>query len=121
MIGNKNKEVYFMRKLFICLIIIFVFPSTTLNLSRTTYAQHKPIPSYAKWGRLAMKKTHEKYPNAQIIDYLHIGKITGAQTSTERFKLWLKEGQKEFGVYINIEFDNKSENVVKITFKETTK
>jgi hypothetical protein len=110
-----------MRKLFICFIIIFVFPSTTLNLCGTTYAQHKPIPSYAKWGRVAMKKAHAKYPNAQIIDYLHIGKITGAQTSTERFKLWLKEGQKEFGVYINIEFDNKSENVVKITFKETTK
>jgi hypothetical protein len=121
MISTKNKEVYFMRKFFICLFIIFVFPPINLNLSDTSYAQHKPIPSYAKWGRLAMEKTKQKYPNAQIIDYLHIGGKTGARTSTERFKLWLKEGQKEFGVFIDIEFNNQSENVIRITFKETTK
>ncbi|HJV31279.1 MAG TPA: YqzG/YhdC family protein [Bacillales bacterium] len=113
-----------MRKLFICLIAVFILsPSSIypLNFANTSHAQQKPIPSYAKWGRLAMEKTHEKYPNAQIIDYLHIGRITGTQTSTEKFKLWLKDNQKEFGVFVDIEFDNKSENIIKINLKQTSK
>nr|WP_244440954.1 YqzG/YhdC family protein [Neobacillus jeddahensis] len=81
----------------------------------------KPIPPYAKWGTLAMKKTHERYPHADIIDYLHIGRRSGPRTSTERFKLWLKDNKKEFGVFINIEFNTQTEKVVKITFKETKK
>lgn len=83
------------------------------------YAQQKPIPPYAKWSVLALKKTKEKYPNANIIDYLHIGKVTGPNTSTEKFKLWLKDNQKEFGVYVDIEFNNKTEAVINISFKET--
>jgi hypothetical protein len=113
-----------MRKLFICLIAVFILSQNSmypLNFIKTSHAQQKPIPSYAKWGRLAMKKTHEKYPNAQIIDYLHIGRITGTHTSTEKFKLWLKENQKEFGVFVDIEFDNKSENIIKINLKQTSK
>lgn len=66
-----------------------------------------------------MKRTHEKYPNAQIIDYLHIGRVSGQNSSTEKFKLWLKEGKKEFGVFINIEFNNETEKIIKISFRES--
>lgn len=91
--------------------------SVPAYLNHKVNAQQKPIPPYAKWGRLAMEKTHEKYPNAQIVDYLHIGRTTGATSSVEKFKLWLKEGQREFGVFIDIEFDNKTEKVLKVTFR----
>ncbi|MED3561331.1 YqzG/YhdC family protein [Bacillus xiapuensis] len=106
------------------MILSIVFSSEIMippNLINIAYAQRKPIPPYAKWGVLAMNKTKEKYPNAQIIDYLHIGRTSGPATTTEKFKLWLKENGKEFGVFIDIEFNNKTEQVMKVTFKETSK
>lgn len=112
-----------MRKLLVCLFLTFVFCNTNLyqlTQIHSVYAQQKPIPPYAKWSIMALKKTEEKYPNAKIIDYLHIGRIRGSRTSTERFKFWLKDNQKEFGVYVNIEFNTETENVINITFKETT-
>ncbi|WHY78477.1 YqzG/YhdC family protein [Neobacillus sp. WH10] len=113
-----------MRKLLIGLFATIVFFSGSvipLKLLNTAIAQQKPIPPYAKWGTLAMEKTHEKYPNAKIIDYLHIGRKSGPNSTTEKFKLWLKDNSREFGVFVNIEFNNKTEKVIKITFKETLK
>ena len=76
-------------------------------------------PSYSEWGKIAMEKTKEKYPQAKIVDYLHLGKEKGAKYSTEKFKLWLKRGQKEFGVFVNIKFDNETEQIVNITYQKT--
>ena len=102
----------------IVLFSVSAIPPKKINL---VLAQQKPIPPYAKFGTLAMEKTHEKYPNAKIIDYLHIGRITGSQSSTEKFKLWLKDNGKEFGVFVNIEFNNETGKVNKISFKETSR
>ncbi|MEE3953476.1 DUF3889 domain-containing protein [Peribacillus frigoritolerans] len=113
-----------MRKILIGLFVTLVLFSESVNpliLFNTVFAQQKPIPPYAKWGVFAIKKTKEKYPNAQVIDYLHIGRKSGTHTSTETFKLWLKDSSKEFGVFINIEFNNDTERVIKVTFKETSK
>ncbi|WP_245644916.1 DUF3889 domain-containing protein [Peribacillus loiseleuriae] len=67
----------------------------------------------------ATKKTQEKYPNARIIDYLHIGRISGPQSSIEKFKLRLRDNRREFGVFINSEYNNETERVIKISYKET--
>ncbi len=77
------------------------------------------IPSYAKWGSLAVRKTKERYPDADIVDYLYIGKENGTKISTEKFKLWLRRGGKEFGVFVDIEFETDSEKLVDIKFRET--
>jgi hypothetical protein len=108
-----------MKKLLICSMMLVRFLTLASTPPQLVEAQQKPIPSYAKWGRFAMEQTAKKYPQAQIRDYLHIGKVTGAETSTEKFKLWLRENQKEFGVFIDIEFDNKTEKVVRVNFKES--
>ncbi|MEH6907886.1 DUF3889 domain-containing protein [Neobacillus drentensis] len=113
-----------MKKIMIGFYLALLFFSVSvhpLTSIQTANAQHKPIPPYAKWGTLALKKTHEKYPQAKIIDYLHIGRTSGPQTSTEKFKLWLKENNREFGVFINIEFNKETEKVVKVTFEETSR
>ncbi|WP_157273143.1 DUF3889 domain-containing protein [Neobacillus bataviensis] len=102
-------------------IVFFSVSILPPKIIHTATAQQKPVPPYAKFGTLAMEKTHEKYPNAKIIDYLHIGRITGSQSSTEKFKLWLKDNSKEFGVFVNIEFNNETGKVTNITFKETSR
>ncbi|WP_404328802.1 YqzG/YhdC family protein [Mesobacillus maritimus] len=92
--------------------IEFVFLTTGIDAQ---------VPPYAKWGQVAMKETKAKYPNADIIDYQHIGRDTESTTSTEKFKLWLKEDEREFGVLIDITFDNKTEEIIDISFEETTR
>ena len=111
-----------MKKLLFSLIITFV--SINMGLSQSPHmavAQQKPIPPYAKWGTLAMKKTQERYPQAKIIDYLHVGRVTGSKSTTEKFKLWLKDDKREFGVFVDIEFNPATNQVINITFRETTR
>jgi hypothetical protein len=84
----------------------------------TTNSANAEVPPYAKWGQLAMQKTKEKYPNASITDYLHLGRVPGTTSDTEKFKLWLKDKNKEFGVLVDIEFDKKTEKLITIKFRE---
>jgi hypothetical protein len=104
------------------LIIISLFIVGTASFpSLSTYHVQAETPPYAKWGRLAMQKAKERYPNAAILDYLHIGREEGTTSSKEKFKLWVKDKNKEFGLFIDIEFDKKTEKVIKITYKESAR
>jgi hypothetical protein len=109
-----------MQKLLIALgiiIIVSLVPTHT-----TTIALTQPeTPDYAKWGQLAMKETKSRYPNADIIDYKHEGSEPKGESTIEKFKLWLKEGDKEFGVLIRIEYTTETKEVVKIEFEETAR
>ncbi|MCA1062654.1 YqzG/YhdC family protein (plasmid) [Cytobacillus spongiae] len=105
-------------KLFIVLGLLYSASAPFSDLNPGVYAQQE-IPSYAKWGSLAVKKTQEKYPDAEIVDYLHIGKENGSKVSTEKFKLWLRRGEKEFGVLVDIEFETDTEKIIDIMFRET--
>ncbi|WP_050816555.1 DUF3889 domain-containing protein [Brevibacillus laterosporus] len=76
------------------------------------------IPSYAKWGKLAVRKTMQKYSNADIIDYLYIGRRKlSSTTSQEEFKLWLRQGKIEWGVLVFITLNTQTEEVISINFK----
>ena len=81
--------------------------------------QKKPVPEYAKWGRLAMEETQKRYPSAKIVDYLHVGRHKKNGMYVERFKLWLNEDNREFGVIVNITFEPETERVKNITVVET--
>jgi len=63
-------------------------------------------PEYAKWGLIAVKETQQRY-QADIIDYLHVGRTyLSADKVEEKFKLWIrtKDGS-EFGVYVYLQFN----------------
>jgi hypothetical protein len=100
---------------------LFLFGEYPLLETNDVILAQQQAPPYAKWGQIAMKKTKEKYPQADIIDYLHIGKEKGTKYSTEKFKLWLKTGSKEFGVFVDITFDNETERIKDIKYRETTR
>jgi hypothetical protein len=78
----------------------------------------RPTPPYAKWGKIAVEKTKEKYLDAQVVDYLHVGREDKGSNSVEKFKLWLKGPDKEFGVFVDVEFNEESEQLIKISYKE---
>ncbi|SDP76473.1 Protein of unknown function [Litchfieldia salsa] len=110
-----------MKKKIYILIILAVFSSLSLtNPIQTAFAEKKPVPNYAKWGVLAMKETQKRYPMADIKDYQHIWREDKKNgTTIERFKLWLKQDNKEFGLYVTFTFDTKTEELKDILFVET--
>lgn len=107
----------------IALLAVFFIGLNFANTELSTLAQEQQHerPSYAKWGLLAVKETKVKYPNADIIDYLHQGREINGDSTFENFKLWLKEGDKEFGVFVRIEFNSDTEELVGIEFEETSR
>lgn len=101
------------------LLLLFTFGIIFNYSSTPVHAFDPEIPNYAKWGRLAMQETHKRYPNMKIVDYLHVGREDVDQnTARETFKLWLKEDSKEFGVYVVITFNKRTERVQNIRFIE---
>ncbi|MFC6041143.1 DUF3889 domain-containing protein [Paenisporosarcina macmurdoensis] len=112
-----------MRKAFIALgtILIFITFNSALTQFSTIAQAQQEIPSHAKWGKLVMTETKAKYPNANIIDYLYVGSESKGDSTIQKFKLWLKDGDKEFGVFVTIEYTTKTEKVVDIGFEETSR
>ncbi|TCZ81284.1 DUF3889 domain-containing protein [Paenibacillus albiflavus] len=100
------------------IIYIITLVCTLLSFTPTIYAADQPL--YAKWGKIAMNETKNKY-HAAIVDYLHMGRTQINENITEeKFKLWLrKANQQEFGVYITIRFDTHTEQILFIHFEET--
>lgn len=59
-------------------------------------------PAYAKYGRIAMQETANRYPDADIIDYKYEGHFAAGAMAEERFRLWLRGGMSEFGVRVHV-------------------
>ncbi len=109
-----------MRKTFLALGIFTIVNAVPTSTSAIAHAQQE-IPAYAKWGKLAMQETQSKYPSASIIDYLHEGSELKKSSTIEKFKLWLRDGDHEFGVLVRIEYATDTEKVIAITFQETAR
>lgn len=80
---------------------------------------HADTPAYAKWSQLAIKETQARYPNVNIVDYLHIGSTSEDGVTKEQFKLWLKDSKREFGVFVTITYWKDTEKLKDIEFRET--
>ncbi|REE94506.1 uncharacterized protein DUF3889 [Paenibacillus taihuensis] len=103
-----------MRAIWMTMVLVVLMLSTSA-------VQAGAEPTYAKWGRLAMKETTKKY-HADIIDYKHVGrKVEEGGLMSETFRLQLRKGSKEFEVTVRIWFEQQSERVVRIHFTEDDK
>lgn len=70
-------------------------------------------------GQTCNGNSKKKYPKAKILDYLHIGREKRQTTEIEKFKLWVEDEGKEFGLYIDIEFDSKTDRVIRINTRRS--
>ncbi|TYS69771.1 DUF3889 domain-containing protein [Sutcliffiella horikoshii] len=98
-----------------CFLFVGLQPVSSVEATQVATQQ---VPSYAKWGQLAMKRTKETYPKAEIVDYSHLGRQEGPILTTEKFRLWLEEGEKEFGVNVTISFYKETESVKEVKLEE---
>lgn len=103
---------------FILTLSLFLIQPTSI-IAADVPSLLEETPPYAKWGRIAMQATKEKYLDTAIVDYLHIGREKTNDVATEKFKLWLRGKDKEFGVYITIRFHPETEKIIDISFEET--
>lgn len=87
----------------------------------TVAASTQPTPEYAKWGQIAMQRTSERY-RLPIVDYLHVGRRQlSPGIAEERFKLWLRGDNREFGVFVTIRSETASERILAVEFEETSR
>ena len=115
------KRTHLILLLLSCFSFLTFLPVNSVALTSEMKIAQNREPAYAKWGRLAMQETKKKYPNANIIDYQHLGRAKNPKTSVEKFKLWLKDDHKEFGVIVTIVFDTKTQKLKEISFQETSR
>ena len=108
-----------LRIIFIALGIFTIVNSAPVHIQMLANAQTE-VPAYAKWGKLAVQETQAKYPTANIIDYLHEGSEPNGDSTIEKFKLWLKDGHNEFGVFVRIEYSTETEQVINIELQESS-
>ncbi|MFZ3577753.1 DUF3889 domain-containing protein [Virgibacillus sp. DJP39] len=102
------------------LLILSVLLTSIVPLYETSFVYaEKEIPPHARWGKVVMQKAKERYPGAEIVDYLHVGRVKeDKNTSIEKFKLWIKGKDHEFGVFVNVTYATETDQIIDISFKE---
>lgn len=114
------KRIIYLAVICFTLMTVGIADFTPSPTESVVYAQ-RPTPPYAKWGNIAVQKTKEKYPNADVVDYLHVGRVDKGNNAVEKFKLWVKGQNREFGVLVNVEFNKSTEQIVHISYKEVAR
>ena len=109
-----------MQKTSVALGVFITVNSAPTHIPPFSHPQQE-IPAYVKFGKLAIKETQSQYPNANIVDYLHEGSESKEDSTIEKFKLWLKDGDNEFGIFVRIEYTTVTEKVITIELKETSR
>ncbi|MEK5146658.1 DUF3889 domain-containing protein [Psychrobacillus sp. FSL K6-4615] len=108
-----------MQKLVIELTIIASMQTLTTYIPKTA-PTHQETPAYAKWGQVAVKETQSKFPHASIIDYLYEGSEPKENSTIEKFRLRLKESDKEFGVSVKIEYFTDTNELIHVQIHEVS-
>ncbi|WP_432353619.1 DUF3889 domain-containing protein [Sporosarcina sp. A2] len=97
-----------------------------IGLFIASYSPHEQItevvqnetPTYAKWSRLAIKQTQTNYPQASVIDYLYMGSTQNSSSTVATFRLWLREGEREYGVVVRVTYVTETDKLESVKFHE---
>ena len=109
-----------MRKTLIALGLFTIVNLTPIQ-SKCLLMHNQKIQPTLSGESLLYKRLKQNIPHAKIIDYLHEGSETKGDSTIEKFKLWLKDGDHEFGVFVRIEYITATEKVIAINFQETSR
>ncbi|MEK3709501.1 YqzG/YhdC family protein [Bacillus sp. FSL K6-1005] len=72
----------------------------------------------SKWEELAVKEAKKRYPLAQVLVKQKVWDRKRKDEAVKQYHLTLREGSKEFGVFVTISFDPYSQKVNKIAILE---
>ncbi|MCY8426321.1 YqzG/YhdC family protein [Bacillus vallismortis] len=85
------------------------------------YAEEMPLMAarhISKWEELAVKEAKKRYPLAQVLFKQKVWDRKRKDEAVKQYHLTLKEGSKEFGVFVTISFNPYSQKVHKIAILE---
>lgn len=90
---------------------------TSIARSHIRYVK-RTDPAYAQWGAVAIRETGKKY-GADVVDYLYMGRRRlSRDLAEEKFKLWLRKENREFGVYVTVRYHPITRQLVSIDYEE---
>ncbi|AOC91719.1 DUF3889 domain-containing protein [Bacillus sp. L381] len=86
-------------------------------------AQAETVPYYAvhhksKWEKIAEKEAKKRYPLAQTLFIQKVWDRKRTDEAVKQYHLTLRDGAKEFGVFVTISFNPYSQKVNKIAVIE---
>lgn len=92
----------------------------TNSVARTAERVYeKPVPAYAKWGKIAVAQAKRCHPKAAVVDYLHLGRtIVSGTVAEEAFRLWMREGTKEWGLLVRVQFNPRTDELLRVTCQD---
>ncbi|TCP29291.1 uncharacterized protein DUF3889 [Scopulibacillus darangshiensis] len=74
---------------------------------------------YEKWGRIAVEKTKERYPDSAVSDYDYEGHEKIADNvAADWFEFELKRGQKERMVKVRVKYSPETNKLISVDFYE---
>ena len=94
----------------ICLFVCLLIPVSHVGAE---------LPSYAKWGKVAIEETTKKYPEQNVTDYRYDGKVFISDVREQyNFEFTLKtNGQsREIRVYVLV--NPKSDQLIDVLYDE---
>ncbi len=99
-------------------ISIGLFITSFSSQSTILEVAQEEAPSYAKWSRIAIQQTQETYPESSVIDYLYMGTAQNDGSTVATFRLWLREGKREYGVVVRVTYTTRTEKLESVKFHE---
>ncbi|WP_083328195.1 DUF3889 domain-containing protein [Metabacillus idriensis] len=104
-----------MKKSIVLLLLLFIYgltPSLVSISSDVSAAQH------TDWKNVAVKETKKRYPLSQVLFAQKIWDNTKKNQTVKQYKVTVREGMKDIGVFVTISYDAKTEKVKKIQVLE---
>ncbi|MED4813561.1 DUF3889 domain-containing protein [Bacillus atrophaeus] len=100
-----------------CLICLSFFSFTTAaaQAEETAFPSAHQTP---KWEEFAVKEAKKRYPLAQVLFKQKVWDRKRKDEAVKQYHLTLREGAKEFGVFVTISFEPQSKKVNKIVIVE---
>ena len=104
-----------LKKSIVLLLLLFIYgftPSMVSISSTVSAAQH------TDWKDFAVKETKKRYPLSQVLFAQKIWDNTKKNQTVKQYKVTVREGMKDIGVFVTISYDAKTEKVKKIQVLE---
>ncbi|TDL82322.1 DUF3889 domain-containing protein [Peribacillus frigoritolerans] len=104
-----------MKKSIVLFLLLFIYgltPSLVSISSDVSAAQH------TDWKNVAVKETKKRYPLSQVLFAQKIWDNTKKNQTVKQYKVTVREGMKDIGVFVTISYDAKTEKVKKIQVLE---
>ena len=120
LILTKREMRTIMRKTFIALGIFLTVNTVLTHIPSTVQAQQKSRPTQNGERSPLKKPKQNTLTQILLTTCMKVVKLEGNST-IEKFKLWLRDGEKEFGVFVRIEYTTQTEAVVNIDLQETSR